>query len=385
MQYDLERALVEISLLRQREELLQHQFKDRALELEREFNKRIDDLRQTVLLEFTMCKQESEQSMLSRLESLLEQMREIQKNDGKADRLISSLEAKRSVSEQTPELGPSCDGIIHSSSNENPRLKMDDSRHSAEQRAALTEGMLQRISPKRLEQSVAIVRGWLQSPTPSESSSAATADIGKACYIKRRLSNLPMPNLVCSVKEEAKLFATHRRAFTLAQTRESDLSSESQQVDFLTAPSTMPKSTSEMLVNVVTKMAPESRREDLKTKSPISVLDATGQHCKEMPLVINPGVHGYDPFPMWDECDFYLENAASLQPDYQFEKPLTPSTAASHQEKASPPLAAQEEKKMPSSLAPMLERRPILRILKPKNVKIADLLVSDSEEEDFIL
>lgn len=246
--------------------------------------------------------------------------------------------------------------------------------------------MLQRISPKRLEQSVAAVRGWLQSPTPSESSSLALAENGKSCYLKQQLSNLPMPNLVDSLKEEAKLCATHRRAISMSQTKASDAVFDIQQTDRLNAPSiTKSADLTEVPVSFSLKPSPEPCFEEMKTASPVSVLDATMQDYKEMPLLMSPVTPDIyrEPlsFSALYEYGSYVDNSVSSQTECHLEKLQTPLASPCLGKQPPPFAACQVEKKLPSSLAPVQERGPPLRILKPENFKIADFLVSDSEEE----
>ncbi|MCO5583986.1 hypothetical protein L7F22_037904 [Adiantum nelumboides] len=287
MQYDLERALVEISLLQQREELFQQQFKGKAFELENEFSKRLEDLQQTLLLEFTMCKHEA---------------------------IFGHAEISKA--------------------------KVDDLQQRSHQRAALTEEMLQRISPKRFEQSVAVVRGWLQSPTPSEVSSAPAAEPkGKACHAKQqRLCNVSMPNLVSSVKEEARLSAAHRRAHTPPHPKVPELPMECE--------------------GLQANLHPQHTAE--------SVIDVASERCLTSTTPSEDRPHLQPPIKKAQ----YRENAMH---DYQ--APLKPFALAAfpHQKKHAPPLRPEQQITH--------EGRPALRILKPKNFKISDLLVSDSEDE----
>ncbi|KAH7293217.1 hypothetical protein KP509_28G016200 [Ceratopteris richardii] len=301
MQYDLERALVEISLLQQREDLLQQQFQGKALELETEFSKRLEDLRQTMFLEFTMCKQESEQRILGKLESLLDEMREIQRNGGK----------------------------------EILKPKVDDLQQRRHQRAVLTQEMLQRISPKRFEQSAAVVRGWLESPTPSESSSASPADRNSRTCNTKRLCNIPTPNLVSSMKEEAKLAATHHRAFTPTQAKVPEI----------------PAECGESRINLHHQHAAEPIT-DLRSEPRMSLAMTSNGRMQLQPL------------------NQYKENAWT----HDSQMPTKPlGIAVSNQKKEI--AAAHKDQKMTH------EGRPALRILKPNNFKISDLLFSDSEEE----
>ncbi|MCO5556289.1 hypothetical protein L7F22_009835 [Adiantum nelumboides] len=339
MQYDLERALVEISLLQQREELFQQQFKGKAFELENELSKRLEDLRQTILLEFTMCKHESEQRMIGKLESLLDEMRDIQKQCGKGE-MIDPLRDKKFIVEHPEDRAEKSGESGHSSINEISKAKVDDLQQRSHQRAALTEEMLQRISPKRFEQSVAVVRGWLQSPTPSEVSSAPAAEPkGKGYHAKQqRLCNVPMPNLVSSVKEEARLSAAHRRAHTPPHPRVPELPIECE--------------------GLQANLHPHHTAE--------SVTDVASERClmSTTPSEDRPHLQ-----PLIKKAQ-YKENAI-----HEYQAPLKPFSLAAfpHQKKHALPSRPEQQ------ITP--EGRPALRILKPKNFKISDLLVSDSEDE----
>ncbi|KAI5074616.1 hypothetical protein GOP47_0010577 [Adiantum capillus-veneris] len=340
MQYELERALVEISLLQQREELMQQQFKGKAFELENEFSKRLEDLRQTILLEFTMCKHESEQRMIGKLESLLDEMRDIQKHCGKGE-MIDPLRDKTLIVEHSEDQEENPGESGYSSINEISNAKVGDLQQRSQQRAALTEEMLQRISPKRFEQSVAVVRGWLQSPTPSEASSAPTAERkGKPCNAKQqRLCNVPMPNLVSSVREEARLSAAHRRAFTPPNPRVPEL----------------PTECGGLKANLPQHHAGESVTDEASERCLISTTPSEDQTQLQPPAK-------------------KTQNKENAMHDCQVASKPSAFSAFPHQKKQVPPLRPEQQVTHEGG-------RPALRILKPKNFKMSDLLVSDSEEE----
>nr|AFN42815.1 AKAP-like protein [Marsilea vestita]AFN42816.1 akap-like protein [Marsilea vestita] len=233
------------------------------------------------------------------------------------------------------------------------KSERDKHHQMVDERATLTEEILQKISPKRFEHSVAVVRGWLQSPTPSESS---FVDGQKACAnVKRKLSSVPMNNLISSVKEEAKLFTSHRRAAC-------DLTSLPH-VEFGAAPdgTLSLDSMSDVYENTVT-IAHKSNCEQATTPR------CTKKKFQDMED---------DKSPTMDDSGFYNEND---EPLYRKINPLERNKSL---DKTRMTLCSTQTDKKPSNLAslrPQTEKRPILRILKANNIKISDF-VSDSEEE----
>ena len=163
-------------------------------------------------------------------------------------------------------------------------------------------------------------------PTPSDASSIAPFENARVCNPKRRLSNLSMSNLVSSVKQEAKMFATHRRVSSLSQSKLCEPLN----------PMLDASNTSDMLVDAVDQMTPKTCSEDTN-ESPVSVLDDAALESYKENL---------------DGCIF--DDQLSLPREHQ------------------------DGRKNPSLLSCVPEK-PTLRILQPKNFKISDLLLRYKE------
>ncbi|KAJ7298218.1 hypothetical protein O6H91_Y009600 [Diphasiastrum complanatum] len=181
---------------------------------------------------------------------------------------------------------------------------------------ASTEERLHHISPQRLERIVATVRGWLQdSPTPNES-----------FVLQRKFASSSTPNLLNSIKEEANLCIARRRAFSFQQSRLQELSSD------IWIRNSDPRRVSDLMRN--------TQKEDFHAKTN---LEHPTQHFQ-----------AFTNSNMDDETQ-QVNRECSPCENTSFVKDLLPNAA--------------------NSTVPVLDKAPVFRIIKRKNIKIADFLV----------